>query len=396
MKTKVVIIVLVCVCLALLLLLRPYNLTTPKIRISQKKKVKAAQSVPSCDKDSVDQNPTNHIKTKNANTSSAKEHQDSPLSVREQMSKPVVELLKEQGDKVLVKYKGATLTLSEAADLMYDFLTQNGEDVGIKKIGITKEKFLAKTELTGTAAGCYWFFFDNTYSLWVCAADGTIRLYRFPVWAHIDYGDEPNQAKSEEKALKVLKRIAKISLEEGKQIALAFIRRNYPNFKEEEFDLVVCRVAMYENAGWDCYYEYEWRRKKKLPGYALVYPTEIAIQIDPKSGLIHFYITGMQDWKVREPPKISKEEAIKIAKRVVQISGFDKLDLDNPEVSLEFTGSYANPPTRPARLFWYIFFRTSKEFRKEQYAKCNYDIPHGREILIDAYTGEVLDDATRW
>ena len=133
-----------------------------------------------------------------------------------------------------------------------------------------------------------------------------------------------------------------------------------------------------------------------MPGYALVYPTEIKIRMDPETGLIERYITDMWDWKVREPPKVSKEEAIKIAKRVAQMSGFDKLDLGNPEVSLEFTGSYANPPTRPATLFWNVFFRTSKEFREEQHAKCNYDIPHGREILIDAYTGEVLDDATRW
>jgi len=264
------------------------------------------------------------------------------------------------------------ISLLSAACILHEFFIQNGPHTGVAPITIAQEHFLQKLRFTEKVGDDYEFIFEwedrFRYRAQVSALDGSLQLLTLSF-------------------LQPVRETQKVDEELARHIALAFLSLNYPNFAKEEFTLARKRRG-------SCWWQFLWRRKKQLPGYFLVYPSEVTVRISD-CGLIDFYSADTRDWKVREPPKVSKEEAIKIAKRLVQMSGFDKLDFDNPEVLLRLAGSYANPPTRPATLFWNVFFRTSKEFREEQYAKCNYDIPHGREILIDAYTGEVLDDATR-
>jgi len=310
--------------------------------------------------------------------------------------KPVLEVLSDP-DAPGPTHPEAVITLRQAVDIAWDFFLKNGPETGVYTTpfkSITKDEFIKHllVEWADEPPPCgtdYWFRYENyhkdigewvIYRLKVSAIDGTVTSLNYGAWEHIGYGDGPNQARSKEEALKVLKRMAKITLEEGKQIALAFIRRNYPNFKEEEFDLVVCKVKLYGDAGWDCFYEYDWRRKEKLPGYAVVYPTMIGVCMDPGSGLIEHYCTWPFDWKVREPPKVSKEEAVKMARLRVRLQGRSDYDLTKPDVVLTLEGSLANPPRFPTRLIWYI------QFSDPNCEGCC------RRIKIDAHTGEILED----
>jgi len=304
--------------------------------------------------------------------------------------KPVLEVLSDP-NAPRPTHPEAVITLRQAVDIAWDFFLKNGPETGVYITpfkSITKDEFIKRLLVVQIWENEYWLRYEkydrssgdySVYDIEISAVDGSITGLNYPSWEHIGYGDGPNQAKSKEEALKVLKRIAKISLEEGKQIALAFIRRNYPNFKEEEFDLVVCKVKLYGDAGWDCFYEYEWRRKEKLPGYAVVHPTTIWICMSPASGLIEYYCTWPFDWKVREPPKVSKEEAIKMARMRVRLQGRSDYDLTKPDVVLTLEGSLANPPRFPTRLIWYI------QFSDPNCERC-------RRIKIDAHTGEILED----
>lgn len=310
---------------------------------------------------------------------------------------PVLQVLSSHPDGIITDHPGVKLNLKEAIDRLYEFFMKNGPETGMEKIEISKEDFMKELYFDAAddvAGGIYKMGFRK-YRVGISAIDGTIEIINYPAWVTI----ERSEAKTIEEAKEVLKRIAGITLEEGKEIALRFLYTNHPFFKEEEFDLIKCDVKIYNSGSKSCYYEYIWRRKKKLPGYYKVYPTEVTFDLDPKSGLIESYYGGIFDYKAKFPPNITKEEALKIAKarllppfphRLPEkwFSHFRDV-LSKPDVDEIVVGD---------SLYYEVTFWYPTEIIMDRYdgdkdeIVCEVRAVGRRMICIDAYTGEVLSD----
>jgi len=303
---------------------------------------------------------------------------------------PVLELLANMPEGITVNDPKIKLSLKDAIDRLYRFFLKNGPDTGIIDFNWMKEQFL-KNLLFSEFDGRYYEFIFNPpgypwykkYRIKVSGMDGNIFSVSYPAWVTIEYGDGENEAKTIEEAKEVLKRIAGITLEEGKEIALRFLYTNHPFFKEEEFNLIKCGVKIYNSGSKSCYYEYVWRRKEKLPGYYKVYPTEVALDLDPESGLIKSYHGGNLDYKAKYPPNITKEEAFKMAEEHLPPTfprNFPKeWRIKKPDVSLVVVGN---------RLLWEVTFFYPPEvlegYRPTYIAR--------RIVTIDAYTGKILGE----
>ena len=295
------------------------------------------------------------------------------------------------------------ISLREAVERLYGFLSKLGLDVGCREFKMSWEEFTERLKLLDVyySGVCGYTFRvpDYFWEVGVSATDGGITYFKGPGSSYKVKGyDENGNRISREEAERRLKEIA-IPVETAKQIALNFLLKfGHPEWNEKYYEFQH-KLKCYNCGDYTFYYRLEWERKRKHPDYYLAEIFGPYIEMNPVTGEINGYYRG-NFCVVYHKETVSEEEAWNIVKlrypTAKKLSSILRPWLRQSRESPREKSRY--PPT----LYWCFKIDTSTigRWNKERHMKVisgevsreEEGLGNIRDVWVNAYSGLIEAD----